>query len=73
MMTKYELSLKDHCDDGDSLCCVLNISGLDPNDPAHFKRCLDNLEEEMMKKQRFVLNKSNTVIYTCTLYPTITV
>ncbi|XP_052682787.1 uncharacterized protein LOC128163279 isoform X5 [Crassostrea angulata] len=28
-------------------------AGLDPNDLSHFKRCLDNLEEEMMKKQRY--------------------
>lgn len=31
----------------------LQSAGLDPNDPSHFKRCLDNLGEEMMKKQRY--------------------
>lgn len=32
---------------------VLQSAGLDPDEPAHFRRCLESLEEEMMKKQRY--------------------
>ncbi|XP_062598341.1 uncharacterized protein LOC134259756 isoform X1 [Saccostrea cucullata] len=33
--------------------CDFLSGGLDPDDPVHFRKCLEDLEEKMMKEQRY--------------------